>query len=535
MKATRRTVMGGSLAIAGLASAPGILRAQARPPAARTVRAVMHGDIPTYDPIWTTANMSAYHGGMVYDMLLGADARGDEPRPQMVRRWGISDDKLTYTFELRDGLRFSDNTEVTSADVVPSIRRWMVRSGSGQLLAQHTRDISAKDAKTFSVVLKEPFSLLLDIFSSTNTPVLFIMRKREAETDPMQKIDQVVGSGPYILNQDETKVGSQYVYDKNPHYVPRSEPASGTAGGKVVKVDRTVYVNMPDSQTAVAALQAGEIDFYEIPPIDLLDQLQSDPAITIENLFDLGLVGHVGLNWLHPPFNNIKCRQAVLHIMNQEDMLRPTFVSPKWYKTCGSYFTCGSAMENDANTGWFKSGPNIPLAKQLLAEGGYDGKPIVMLQATNIPYMSNAATVMAEQLRGAGMKVDLQPMDWAGVVARRVSQAPSDQGGWDIFFTSGAGPSYSDPYTDVSMATNGTKGWFGWPSDEKNEQLRAAWVAAETLEQRKAIAAQIQDNAWNIVPHLHFGQWQQPTAHRKNVTGWLHVPDLIPFWNVEKT
>jgi peptide/nickel transport system substrate-binding protein len=192
-------------------------------------------------------------------------------------------------------------------------------------------------------------------------------------------------------------------------------------------------------------------------------------------------------------------------------------------------------MANDANTDWFKSGPNIPLAKQLLKEGGYDGKPIVMLQATNIPYMSNAATVMAEQLRGAGMKVDLQPMDWAGVVARRVSQAPSDQGGWDIFFTSGAGPSYSDPYTDVSMATNGTKGWFGWPSDEKNEQLRAAWVAAETLEQRKAIAAQIQDNAWNIVPHLHFGQWQQPTAHRKNVTGWLHVPDLIPFWNVEKT
>ena len=53
------------------------------------------------------------------------------------------------------------------------------------------------------------------------------MRKREAETDPMQKIDKVVGSGPFILNQDETKVGTQYVYDKNPHYVPRSEPASG--------------------------------------------------------------------------------------------------------------------------------------------------------------------------------------------------------------------------------------------------------------------------------------------------------------------
>ena len=96
-----------------------------------------------------------------------------------------------------------------------------------------------------------------------------------------------------------------------------------------------------------------------------------------------------------------------------------------------------------------------------------------MLQATNIPYMSNAATVMAQQLRSAGMKVDLQPMDWANVVQRRASQNPPDQGGWNIFFTSADGPSNSNPYTMLQLATVGTKGWFGWPTDEKNEQLRA--------------------------------------------------------------
>jgi peptide/nickel transport system substrate-binding protein len=224
----------------------------------------------------------------------------------------------------------------------------------------------------------------------------------------------------------------------------------------------------------------------------------------------------------------------MLHILNQEDILRTSFVSRKWYQPRGSYFTCGSAMANDANTDWFKSGPNIPLAKQLLAEGGYDGRPVVMLQATNIPYMSNAATVLAQQLRGAGMKVDLQPMDWANVVQRRANQSPPEQGGWNIFFTSGSGYAYSNPYLDGSMATSGSKGWFGWPSDEKNEQLRALWMAAETVGQRQAIAAQIQDNAWNVVPHLHFGQWIQPAVHRRNVTGWLHVPGLIPFWNVEK-
>jgi peptide/nickel transport system substrate-binding protein len=125
-------------------------------------------------------------------------------------------------------------------------------------------------------------------------------------------------------------------------------------------------------------------------------------------------------------------------------------------------------------------------------------------------------------------------MDWANVVQRRASQSAPDKGGWNIFFTAWGGLGNSNPYMIPAMATTGTKGWFGWPEDAKNEQLRAAWMSAETLERRKAIAAEIQENAWNIVPHLYFGQWTQPVAYRKSVTGWLHVPELIPFWNVEK-
>jgi peptide/nickel transport system substrate-binding protein len=373
------------------------------------------------------------------------------------------------------------------------------------------------------------------MLGSSTTPVCFIMRKREAETDPMQKIDTIVGSGPFVMNMAETRAGTQYVYDRNPNYVPRSEPPSGIAGGKVVKVDRVIFQNMPDSQTAVAALQAGEIDFYEIPPIDLLPQLESDPNVTVENLFELGAEGYVGLNWLYPPFNNVKLRQSLLYIMKQEDMLRPTFVDPKWYRTCGGWFLCGSALENDANTDWFKGGQNLTRARELMKEGGYDGRPVIMLQATNIPYMMNAATVLAQQMREAGYNVQLLPMDWANVVQRRASKSPPDQGGWNIFFTSSGGLSMSNPYMIGGMATIGERGWFGWPTDEKNEQLRDQWMRAETPEQRKAIAIKIQENAWNIVPHMYFGQWVQPTAHRRNVTGWLHVPETIPFWNLVKT
>lgn len=534
MTITRRAALGAGLAIAGAGTAaPGILRAQTRPPASRTIRAVMHGDVSTYDPIWTTANMAAYHGAMVYDTLFGIDEQS-RPQPQMVGRHTLSDDKLTWTFELRDGLRWNDGTAVTTADVIPSIKRWAARSGAGQLMMQRVATLDAKDGKTFTIALKEPFPLMLDVLATTVTPLCFIMRKREAEMDPMQKIDQTVGSGPFVFNAAETRPGTEYVYDKNPNYVPRSDPASGIAGGKVVKIDRAVMVNIPDSQTAVAALQAGEIDFYEIPPIDFLEQLEGDPNIQIQTLFKLGAVGYVGLNWLHPPFNSQKVRQAMLYILKQEDMLRPTFVSPKYYRTCGSWFTCGSAMENDANTDWFKGGQNLARARELMKEGGYDGRPVVVLQATNIPYMMNAATVLSQAMRDAGFNVSLQPMDWAQVIQRRANQAPPDQGGWNIFFTSAGGPAQSNPYLVTNMATNGPRAWFGWPSDEKNEQLRAQWINAETEEQRKRIATEIQRNAWDIVPHLYYGQWIQPVAHRKNVRGWLPVPEVIPFWNVEK-
>ena len=134
MRTTRRTVLAGGLAAAAISGAPSIIRAQAQPSAARTVKAVMHADLRVLDPIWTTANITAYHGAMIYDTLFGLDANFT-PQPQMVSKWGLSDDKLTYTFELRDGLKFSDGQAVTAADCVASGRRWAARSGSGQSAA----------------------------------------------------------------------------------------------------------------------------------------------------------------------------------------------------------------------------------------------------------------------------------------------------------------------------------------------------------------------------------------------------------------
>jgi peptide/nickel transport system substrate-binding protein len=532
MTTTRRTFIGAGFA-AAVASRPARLIAQNTASASRTIRAVMHGDLRVFDPIWTTANMTAYHGVMVYDTLFGLD-ENLASRPQMVDKFGQSDDKLTWTFQLRDVLKFSDGSVVTADDVVASIRRWAARDGAGQHMMARVKDIVKKDDRSFIIALKEPYGLVIDALAKTATPLCFIMRKKDAETDPNTQVTANVGSGPFLFNESETKQGARYVYDRNSNYVPRTDAPSGITGAKVVKVDRVIWDNMPDPQTAMAALTAGEIDFMELPPIDLLPQIETDKNIKIDIFNPLGQCLWLRMNFLHPPFDKVEARQAMLYLVNQEDILKATFGNPKYYKTCGSNYCCGTAMANDENTEWFKGGQNLAKVKELFQKSGYDGRPVVVLQATNIEYIRNSADLVAQWLRKAGINVSLEASDWGGVVTRRSVKRPQSEGGWNIFITSAGGAAVGNPIALAGHAATGEAGWFGWPKDELNEKLRDKWAAAGSLEEQKAVARELQKNAWHFVPHIWMGQFLQPAAFRSNVSGWLKVPEIIPFWNIEK-
>ncbi len=533
MKPTRRTFVKAGAAAAAFAGAPSVLRSQTAPSAARTIKAVMHGDLRVFDPIWTTANMTAYHGAMVYDTLFGLTEKLDA-KPQMVEKFNLSDDKLTWTFQLRDGLKFSDGQAVTSDDVIPSIRRWAARDGAGQHMMARVKGIEKKDDKTFTIELKERYGLVIDALAKTGTPICFMMRKKDAETDPNQQVTANIGSGPFTFNEKETKQGVQYVYDRNPGYVPRTDAPDGITGAKIVKVDRAIFNNIGDPQTAMAALQAGEIDYYETPTIDLLGNLENDKNIKVDVFNPAGSAIWMRLNFLHPPFDNVDCRRAMLHLINQEDVLKATFGNAKYYRTCGSNYACGMPMENDENTDWFKGGQNLSKVAELFKKGGYDGRPIVVMQATTIEFMKNSAELVAQWLRKAGLNVSLEASDWGGVVTRRaVKKAPND-GGWNIFITSAGTAAVGNPIGMVGHSAVGEASWFGWPKDELNEKLRDKWAAAEGLDAQRAVARELQKNAWDFVPHVWMGQYLQPCAYRTSTSGWLKVAEVIPFWNVEK-
>src|SRR5215468_10587537 len=206
----------------------------------KTITAVMHADVKIFDPIVNTADITSYFALMVFDTLFSLD-QNLTPQPQMVGNYKVSADALTYTFVLRDGLKFHDGTPVTAEDVVASLKRWWVKDGGGQIIQKFTKELTAVDDKTVKLVLNQPYGLVLDTLAKPDANVPVIMPKRLASTDPNQAVAEVVGSGPFKFVKDEWVPGSKVVFVKNTEYVPRSEPANGFAGGKVVKVDRVEW------------------------------------------------------------------------------------------------------------------------------------------------------------------------------------------------------------------------------------------------------------------------------------------------------
>src|SRR5262249_23953309 len=302
-----------------------------------TLRAALHSDLKIIDPVWTTALITTLHGLMIYDTLFALDEKL-QIKPQMVDSWTVSDDKLHFTFTLRDGLEWHDGEPVTAQDCIASIKRWSARDGMGQKLISYVSELEATDSKTFTMRLKEPYGLVINTLAKPSSNMPFMMPKRVAETDPNSQITDTTGSGPFIFKKDEWKPGEKAVYLRNPRYKPRAEPPSGFAGGKVVKVDRVEWVWIADPQTQANALIAREIDFIEQPPHDLIPLLVKDPNIQFLVIAPVGRQYAFRFNVLHKPFDNIKVRQAVTFAFNQLDFLQSTIGDPKYYVECKSLY-----------------------------------------------------------------------------------------------------------------------------------------------------------------------------------------------------
>jgi peptide/nickel transport system substrate-binding protein len=310
----RRTFLKALSAMGAIAplTTPNLARSQGT----NVLKFVPQADLGVLDSVFTTAYVTRNHAFLVFDTLYGM-TEAYEPQPQMVEGHSIENDGKLWTLKLRGGLKFHDGQPVLARDAVASIKRWAERDALGGSLLAATDELSAASDREIRFRLKKPFPLLPLALGRGSNTMAPIMPERLAMTPPSQQVTEMVGSGPYRFIAGERVPGSLAVYQRFEGYVPRpTGTPSFTAGPKIANVERIEWHVIPDAATAAAALQAGEVDWWEQPTADLLPLLKRSSAIKTEIIDRAGNIGLMRLYCLYPPFDNPAVKHALLGAIN---------------------------------------------------------------------------------------------------------------------------------------------------------------------------------------------------------------------------
>jgi peptide/nickel transport system substrate-binding protein len=520
----RRELIAGAAAIL---AAPASVRAAS----ATTLKFVPYADLALLDPA-VSAFVTRNHVMMVYDTLFALDEAG-VPQPQMLAGHTVEEDGLTWTLTLREGLLFHDNTPVLGRDVVASVRRWGTLDAFGQALLAATEDLSAPSDTTVRFRLKRRFDLLPAALAHPTNTMAAIMPARLAATPATVRLTEITGSGPFRYVANERVPGSLNVYAKFDRYVPSPHGTpSFCAGPRVAHFDRVEWITTPEPATQVAALQSGEVDWVEQPLMDLVPSLRQTKGITVAVAETAGLVGFLRFNQLFAPFDNAAIRRVALKAVNQTEYMQAVVGNGGTFDDKCGVFGAHSLMANDAGMAVL-NGPHDPAAlRRELLEAGYKGERVVYLAVSDVPRINAIAEVGADMLRRIGMNVDEVSTDWGTVVQRSVSRQPLDKGGWSMFASFTGGIDAATPANNNLLRGNGSGAYNGWPVAPQLEALRDQWLSATDPTERVQLARKIQEQAWQDVPFLPLGSYDQPTAYRSDLTDMLK--GLILFTNVRR-
>src|SRR4051812_14518274 len=497
----RRTTLAGGAALAAASIIP--------PRGARAAKAlivVLESEVTILDPHFITATITRTFGLHVFDMLFAMNEK-DEIKPQMVESWQVSADRLTWSFALREGLKFHDGSPVTAADCIASLKRWSVRDPLGKMLMAATGALEAKDARTFEFVLKEPFPMMLEVLGKPNAPLPVIMPARIAATSADQRIPEPIGSGPFRFVKDQWRPGNTMLLERNPDYVPRREPPDFLAGGKKVKIDQLILRVMPDQSTGANALMAGEIDYMQYLPFDMLPILKKEKSVKLMGLGGIHqFQGNFRLNHASAPFDNPAVRKVIWKLVDQDATLTAIGV-PEQYraKSCPSFWMCGTPLSTDAGANGVKY--DLSAAKADLKASGYKGEPVVILEVAG-SISQTASRLLVQNMRDAGFTVDQQPRDWPTVLARRAKKE-----GWSMFPVYSNGTDMYSPLTHFYVAAT-CNDFPGWSCDNRIPALLKSFAQATALDERRRIAAEVQAVAYELTPSVMWGQFTIPAGYR---------------------
>ncbi len=467
-------------------------------------------DLTVLDPVVTGLRSTRNHAYLVFDTLYGIDTNWTA-QPQMIEGHQVEEDGLTWTLTLRGGLRFHDKEPVLARDVVASIRRFAARISFANALMAATEELSAPDDRTVRFRLKRPFPHLPEALAGPGGNVPAIMPERLAAASAFTPVAEIVGSGPYRFLPQEHVSGARAAYERFALYQPRAGGPLGFTSGP--KIAQTL-----DSFSAMAALRRGEIDWWEIPSSDQAEGLTGDRDITLISQYATA-VGILRFNHLHPPFNNVAVRRALLGAIDQAEAMTALAGADRafWHDGIG-LFAAGTPLASEAGIEIMRGPRDYAAVRHALARAGYNGEKIVVLAPTDAQPIRVLSLVGTDQLRRAGMNVDLQEMELATASRRRLNQAPPDKGGWNVFIglLDRSVPN-TNPYSNMWIRADGLAAFDGWPTSPRIEALRAAWLDAGSLDEQRRICTELQMQLWQDVPYIPMGEYWQATAYRKDL------------------
>jgi peptide/nickel transport system substrate-binding protein len=509
---------------AAMLAAPRIARADK----SRALRFVPVAGVSTLDPVWTPARPTRDHGYVVFDTLYGIDETL-MAQPQMAAGHTIEDGARRWTITLRDKLRFHDGEPVLAKDVAASIKRFCARDAFGQALMAATDEVSAPDDHRIVFRLKRPFSHLALALGGGTPEVPCIMPERLANTDPFKAVTEMVGSGPYRFVASEFNAGHRTVYERFQDYVPREGgKASFLAGPKVVHFERVEWTGIPDGATAAAALHTGEVDWVEVPAIDLLPDLARDSKLKVDTNRVSNTIGIARFNHLHPPFDNPAIRRALLGAIDQAASIQAVAgANPEDWRDRVGLFGPGSPLANDAGIEVMTAPRDYDRVKRELAAAGYKGERVVAIDVADIAELRALSSVGVDQLQRVGLNVDVQTVDFGTWIRRRTSKEVPEKGGWNILFTLIDGSYNFTPIGNAAMTSTGPAGYPGWMTAPRIDELRQAWLDAPDLESERRVCRELQMQFWRDVPYIPMGEWIQHTCYSRAITD---VPMGFPLF-----
>lgn len=504
----RSTLAAGVIGLTALA----LPAAGATPVKGGAITVATIGEPPTLDPMASTADLVGILTQHIFETLYTFDAEWNTTPLLAAELPSISEDGLTYTIALRQGITFHDGSTMDAADAVASLKRWTETASRGKQAAQLISAIEAPDAHTVRISLKQPYAPLTALLAMNNSAAVIMPQEKLATP-----LKEFVGTGPYQL---KARVPDQYIQlARFEAYQPLAGEPNGYGGARKQYLDEIRFAPVTNANTRVESAVAGQYDYVDALPVESIAKLKngrSEPQL----LKPFGWPRLV-LNTRQGIMASLPARQAVQRALNEEDMLYAAFGNKDFYSLNGDLYPEGYPWATSLGAKVYNQG-DAAGAKKMLDEAQVQDRTIRILTSQQYEFHYKMALVAAEYLKAAGFKVDMQVVDWATLTQRR-----QDPALWDIFITHS--PFLPEPAL-IDFPSKDAPGWWDTP---RRNQVLDAFNQAGTQDERVKLWADVQQAVYDEVPFIKVGDFNSLAAKSGALQGVQPAPWPY-FWNAWK-